>query len=715
MKKNFFFLNQNFNISFSKLLLIFILSILVLHTPEVSYAAKARPRIVSRKLSVGQKVRVYGNRCNLSLKKSTVKAIRISCGGNRKGSARAGNPNIVLRKSDSANFSANRCFLTISSISASKIDVKCLKNPPTATPTPSPTVTPTATITFTATPTPTSTLTPNSNVLFNNNSMSDLNTSDISTLSAPASFTGVNAGDVIVSIDRRPKNGFLYGIGYNAVAGTIQLYKISSDNGTATPIGTAGTFVDGSASPVMIGSGTSTTFGMDFNPAADRIRVVNSIAQNFRINPNTGAFVDGDLGGPTGSVSGVNMDGAINGATTSVDGSAYTNNLLSTAVTTVYTISSATDEICIQSPPNTGTQTSCNTLSSAVDSVRGFDIASDVTVASSNTPVTSGLAFSILNLTGTSNYVLSSINLINGALNTIGQISATDQSLGLALQQQPSIPVAALDATGTQLIRFYLATPGTTSIVGITGVFAGETLVGIDYRPSTGQLYGLGINATANTGTLYIIDPHTGAATVIGLNSIIAFVNSMAVAIDFPTTSTGYGFDFNPTADRIRVLAGNGLNFRINPNNGSPIDGDALSIGTQPDGNINGLITGAQAAAYTNSSGGQTVTTLYVIDAFSDGLYIQNPPNTGVETNFIPLTINGSTLDLSSVNGFDIPSNVKTTSSSAPVTQGVGYLAATVGGVGHLYTVDLTNGNCTDLGTTLSLLSGLTVGDATVK
>ena len=86
-------------------------------------------------------------------------------------------------------------------------------------------------------------------------------------------------------------------------------------------------------------------------------------------------------------------------------------------------------------------------------------------------------------------------------------------------------------------------------------------------------MYGLGVNATADTGTLYAISTQTGVAGAIG--------PSFGEVGDLPAGD--YGFDFNPAVDRIRVTTDTGLNFRLNPNNGSvagvdvPIAGSAIS------------------------------------------------------------------------------------------------------------------------------------------
>ena len=72
-----------------------------------------------------------------------------------------------------------------------------------------------------------------------------------------------------------------------------------------------------------------TVFGFDFNPAADRIRVVSNMGQNLRLHPDTGAVVDGDA-----AVEGVQPDPSLRYAWGDVNarrrpdiaGAAYTYN-----------------------------------------------------------------------------------------------------------------------------------------------------------------------------------------------------------------------------------------------------------------------------------------------------------------------------------------------------------------------------------------------------
>jgi Domain of unknown function (DUF4394)/Calx-beta domain len=546
----------------------------------------------------------------------------------------------------------------------------------------------------------------------------------------PIAVTNLIAGDTLVAIDVRPQNGKLYGLATTTTPGTMRLYAIDLGSGTpfAAALGTNVPFkaADGTTDITNLG----TNFGIDFNPTVDRLRVVSDNGSNFRIDPNTGLYADGNFGGITGSVPGLNPDGSINGATTTVDATAYTNAAPNAAFTTQYTLDAVTNSLYIQNAPNSGTQTLG--LSIALASVpldfsasSGFDIPPGVNVSAANSTAT-GEALAALTVGGTAS--LYSIELSTGVAALLGELG------GLSVRDIAVIPTVSpaigLSAAGTQLVRFSLATPGTTAPpVTISGITAGETLVGIDGRPATGQLLGLGINAIANTGTLYLIDPQTGAAIVVGTASQIAFVDAGSNPVDLPEPATsGYGIDFNPTVDRLRVITSTGLNFRIIPNTGAPVDGDfggaAGSVtGINPDGPINGLpagSSGVSAAAYTNSYGQPLIggtTTQYTLDAASNRLFIQNPPNAGNQTSGITVTVGLAALDFSDVNGFDIPSGVSVSTSTTPAV-GDGYAALTVGATTGMYRIDLTTGNATSLGaidTGTTAVSGLVVWSAPIE
>ena len=130
-----------------------------------------------------------------------------------------------------------------------------------------------------------------------------------------------------------------------------------------------------------------------------------------------------------------------------------------------------------------------------------------------------------------------------------------------------------------KLIAFDTNRPGQTTKIEITGTDA--PLLGIDTRPSNGVIYGI-----TTQDTIYTINPSTGAATKIS-------------TLSEPFTGTTVsGFDFNPVADRLRLVGDNDQDFRINVETGAVIvDGDLkFAIGDENEG-ANPRVT---AAAYTN-------------------------------------------------------------------------------------------------------------------
>jgi hypothetical protein len=166
----------------------------------------------------------------------------------------------------------------------------------------------------------------------------------------------------------------------------------------------------------------------------------------------------------------------------------------------------------------------------------------------------------------------------------------------------------------------------------VTGLQPAERLLGIDIRPATGQLYAVG---TSNR--LYTIDPSNGAATPVGSGPFAPALEGDA-----------FGFDFNPTVDRIRIVSNTGQNLRLHPDTGAvaAVDGDLAYATTDANAGRAPLAVGA---GYTNSVAGATTTQLYVIDAEQNVLTLQNPPNNGTLNTVGPLGISASRLV-----GFDV-------------------------------------------------------------
>lgn len=218
-------------------------------------------------------------------------------------------------------------------------------------------------------------------------------------------------------------------------------------------------------------------------------------------------------------------------------------------------------------------------------------------------------------------------------------ISATALAAALAVPA-PARAAEELWAltTSNNLINFSSATPGAFSLRPITGLAPGEVALGIDFRPATpsGRLYVLG-----STNRLYLIsDPNSGAATPVG-------------GAPFTTSLSGseFGFDFNPTVDRIRIVSDADQNLRAHPDLGTIVAVDSMLyyVGGDVNAGQNPNIT---AAAYTNNVAGAMTTTLYDIDSNLDVLAIQLPPNVGRLT-----TVGGLGIDVTHDNGFDISGN----------------------------------------------------------
>ena len=189
----------------------------------------------------------------------------------------------------------------------------------------------------------------------------------------------------------------------------------------------------------------------------------------------------------------------------------------------------------------------------------------------------------------------------------------------------------------------------------ISGLPAGVSLRGIDFRPMTGDLYGVGSDSV-----VYRVNPQTAIAVAEGP----AFTPAL--------NGTSFGVGFNPTVDKIRVVSDARQNLRLNVDEGTVLSADKdLNPGTPQ-------IVGAD---YTNSSFSATkptATQLFVVDAASDRLFLQSPPNDGTLTMGKRLGV-----DVGPQSSFDIAGADNT-----------GYLA-TAGersrGTG-LYRVDVTTG-----------------------
>ncbi|HVF13446.1 MAG TPA: DUF4394 domain-containing protein [Acidimicrobiales bacterium] len=186
--------------------------------------------------------------------------------------------------------------------------------------------------------------------------------------------------------------------------------------------------------------------------------------------------------------------------------------------------------------------------------------------------------------------------------------------------------------------------------VAVTGLAAGEQLIGIDRRPKTGVIYGVGKLGTA--GRLFTIDPATGAATFVA-NLVTAPAAPGGPRTPIALSGTEFGFDFNPVPDALRIVSDTGQNLRVIPSDRMPAAVALLAGDTFTDSPLNvagTTATGISAAAYTgNDNDPATGTVLYDIDTRRDLLVKQDPPNSGTL-----VTVGSLRFPAGPVAGFDI-------------------------------------------------------------
>jgi Domain of unknown function (DUF4394) len=204
--------------------------------------------------------------------------------------------------------------------------------------------------------------------------------------------------------------------------------------------------------------------------------------------------------------------------------------------------------------------------------------------------------------------------------------------------------------------------PATRKVVAKGDIKGAGKLIGIDVRPADGMLYGVSAD-----GAVVTIDPKTLQATQ---------KSKLTETLKPGVTAT---VEFNPVADRMRLMGSDGMSLRANVDDGKvTIDG----AHKYKDGDPNaGKTPRIVAGAYTNSVKGAQSTTLYAIDAATNALVTQAPPNDGILN-----TVGDLGLKLNGAVGFNIVA-------SAPDKN-----EAWLSHGGALYAVDLKTGKATMVG-----------------
>lgn len=214
---------------------------------------------------------------------------------------------------------------------------------------------------------------------------------------------------------------------------------------------------------------------------------------------------------------------------------------------------------------------------------------------------------------------------------------------------------------GNNFALFHSASPGTVDReLAITGLLAGDRIVGIDFRPLDGKLYGVGIDSR-----VYIVDTVTAVASPVGATFTPAL------------NGEHFGVVLDPATDRIRIQsAESGQNLRLDPATGQVTNEDAVLAYAAGDPN-EAFTPEIAATAVTTGAAGAT----YGIDWLLDEFVVMADPSSGQVTSV------GSTGEVTAAcAALDVGVN------------GVIYASMTTGGINSLYTMNVSTGAATLLG-----------------
>jgi hypothetical protein len=230
--------------------------------------------------------------------------------------------------------------------------------------------------------------------------------------------------------------------------------------------------------------------------------------------------------------------------------------------------------------------------------------------------------------------------------------------LGLVHQASAAPDLIALTDDG-RLLRFPPDRPADSTRVAMDGA---DSLIGLDLRPSDGRIY-----AVSSGNDVYVLDLDVGSARL---------VSTLTVPFEGEQRS---GVDFNPQADRLRLVGGSGQNLRANVELGATAtDGPLAYVAGDPN---TGHRPAIAAAAYTSNRPGAATTRLLEIDADRDVLVLQDPPNDGGLVTVGPLGV-----DVGPMAGFDV------------VTDAGGQDRGWVASGSMLYGIDLATGAASPIG-----------------
>jgi outer membrane protein assembly factor BamB len=467
-------------------------------------------------------------------------------------------------------------------------------------------------------------------------------------------ITGLAAGDAIIGADYRPADSTFYVVTRNG-----KLYVMNPDRGALLVRASLGADEADTSDPFSALEGE--VFGVNFNPVADRLRVVSNTGQNLRVDADTGATISDSPLDPGASI----------GAAT------YSNPFSSACRTQLFMFDTSSNALALQDPPNDGTLQPLG----VVPMSRGAGSGALIEIVTGD----DGRGRALMFWPSDDGATIYDLDVRSGDLSSARalRLRPGESLVGVSARPPAQSPRQALGellgvSTSNTLVSFNRSAPGQLCTRDpIVGLQPEETVLGIDTRPADGALYALG-----SAGNVYTLDANTAEAT-----------RRATLAADPSDTSQPYvglpageyGIGFNPVPDRLRVVNRDGLNLRINVDTGA----------TNTDAALSPTSMAVPSVAYTNSFAGATSTALFAIDPSRGVLALigSNPatagacpddtgnPNCGNVSEVGPLGLD----DMTDVGGFDIEAN--------PAAN-LGWLALTQGdrASSALYAIDLVTG-----------------------
>jgi hypothetical protein len=289
-------------------------------------------------------------------------------------------------------------------------------------------------------------------------------------------ITGLQSGETIKGLDVRPATGQLYALGIVSAANDSgRIYVIDPGTGAATQVGTT---------PFKTNL-QSTEYGIDFNPAVDRIRVVNRGEDNVRVYPDTGELVTTDANLTPGDI----------------DAIAYDQNNDGTPQTTLWGYDSGTDRVVRIGGVNGGPpEASPNSGMVATPFGAGSGISTTGRAEMDFAPGGNGF---MTGQTAGSVYSLYTLNMSAGTVTLVGAFPEAVEDLALLKSSSFAIDDRSVTVTedagnATVTVDRTGNATGTQTIAYST---ADGTATGADYTPTSGTLT-FGPTETSKTFTI---------------------------------------------------------------------------------------------------------------------------------------------------------------------------------------------------------------------